>query len=433
MKNTHEPPHVPPVDHPVRVIGCWAFLTHVAAIARQPMILCCGLLTCVFPPARGLLADRPAEGLQFACDSGQANVLKSELADYFNSLAIPLDLLDSREEANGARFTLSYVLKGPDVTPDTLDISKDPRFSIGTERVILPGKGGIDQIREVVSRKEIVLALLHPGRLTRLGPAACSVSALRDHVATRQNIVAWASQLEWQWPDGEYAKWNERYWDSGTPHLDVPLHVALDDAFLNQQAYGLGCYAATKLVIAQGVLDYYRRVKQDKAMTQTVEQRLLSDHEPLVDIEPGEMWSFEPDFAPDQLPRPGKLVELVRNVAPLNFVPGDWAYILNTDPTTYGKRGYEGSNAIYLGQGKFDDYYNDNQHAYTLQQKLDEVYQWRNGVFSRTRDAAKIKPLSRNKREQLAKPPNAGGLVLSYRAIPRLPDAPSNSRFRQEH
>jgi hypothetical protein len=422
-----------PPDNPVRESGSWVFLVRIATVARYPLILFCGLLTGLALSATQEPPDRPPEGLQFACDSGQATILKSELADYFKSLGIPLDLLDSREAANGARLTLSYVLKGPGITSDTLGISKDPRFSIPTERVSLPGNGGIDQIREVVSRKEIVLALLHPGRLTRLGPAGCSVSALKDHVDTRQNIVAWASRLEWQWPDGEYAKWNEQYWDSGTPHLDVPLHVALNDAFLNQQAYGLGCYAATKLVIAQGVLDYYRRVKQDKAMAQTVEQRLLSDHEPLINIEPSEMWSFEPDFAPDQLPRPGKLVELVRNVAPRNFVPGDWAYILNTDPTTYQKRGYEGSNAIYLGQGKFDDYYNDNQHAYTFQQKLDEVYQWRNGVFSRTRDAEKIKPLSQDELELLAKPPKAGGLVLSYRAIPRLPDAPPSFQSQQVH
>jgi len=246
---------------------------------------------------------------------------------------------------------------------------------------------------------------------------------LKDHVGARQNIVAWASQLEWQWPDGDDALWNEKYWKSGTPQLNVPLHVALNDVFLNQPAYAIGCYAATKLVVAQGVLDYYRRIKRDPGLTRMVEQRLLSDNEPLVNVEPGEMWSFEPDFDIDQLRQQGKLVELIRNVAPRNFVPGDWIYLLNTDPITYQKKGYEGSNAIYLGQGKFDDYYNDNQHAYTYLQKLDEVYQWRNGVFSRSHDAEKIKPLSGNELDQLGNSPKSGGLVLSYRAIPRLPDA----------
>jgi Protein-glutamine gamma-glutamyltransferase len=403
--------------------GLCAALTRIAAGTLQALLLYCVALATTAAPT-----DRPAEGLQFSCEASHAHAFKSELAGYFESLGITNDLLESREDVNGSSAILSYVLKGPDVNSDTLDISKNPRFSAPSEWVSLPGRGELDQLREVASRKEIVLALLHPGRLTRLGPANCSVSALKDHVGTRQNIVAWASQLEWQWPEGEFARWNEQFWNSGTPRIDVPLHVALHDAFVNQNAYAIGCFAATKLVIAQGVLDYYRRVKPDISMAQAVERRLLSDHEPLVNVEPGEMWSFEPDFNPEELPRQGKLVELVRNVAPLNFVPGDWVYILNTDSKTYQKRGYEGSNAIYLGQGKFDDFYNDNEHAYTLLQKLDEVYQWRNGVFSRTNDAEKIKPLSRRELELLAGPPKAGGLVLSYRAIPRLSEPSSDAQ-----
>jgi hypothetical protein len=391
--------------------------------ARGAALLCAGLLSCLAQGTTTDSMDPPREGLQFVCDSANASVLKSDLAAYFKSLDIPPDLVVPREDANGDQHLLSYVLRGTGISSDTLGISRDPRFAVANERVALPGKNGIIQFREVASRKEIVLALLHPGRLTRLGPAGCSVAALQDHVGARQNIVAWASQLEWQWPDGEYAAWNEKYWDSGTPKLDVPLHAALNDAFLNQDAYAVGCYAATKLVIAQGVLDYYRRIKQDPHLTSLVEKRLLSDREPLVNVEPGEMWSFEPGYTPEKEPRKGKLVELARNVAPHNFVPGDWIYILNTDPTTYQKRGYEGSNAIYLGQGKFDDYYNDNQHAYTYLQKLDEVYQWRNGVFSRSHDAEKIRFLSQDELDLLGKSPKSGGLVLSYRAIPRLPDA----------
>jgi hypothetical protein len=395
----------------------------MARTIRRCTLLCCWLLCGLARAAATDSTDHPIEGIRFDCDPASAAVLKPEMLSYLKSLEIPLDLLVSREDIRGNLHSLNYVLKGPGISPDTMGISRDPRFAVTSERVTLPEKDGVQQFREVASRKEIVLALLHPGRLTRFGPAGCAVSALQDHVGMRQNIVAWASQLEWQWPDGESARWNDRYWDSGTPRRSVSLQAALNDAFLNQDAYAVGCYAATKLVIAQSVLDYYRRIKQDHERTLMVERRLLSDNEPLVNVEPGEMWSFEPDFTPDKLLTQGKITELVRNVAPRNFVPGDWLYILNTDPTTYQKRGYEGSNAIYLGQGKFDDYYNDNEHAYTYLQKLDEVYQWRNGVFSRSQDAEKIKPLSREALEQLGNPPKTGGLVLSYRAIPRLPEA----------
>jgi hypothetical protein len=130
------------------------------------------------------------------------------------------------------------------------------------------------------------------------------------------------------------------------------------------------------------------------------------------------MWSFEQDFNSNKLTQRGKILKIQHKVAPLNFVPGDWVYIVNTDPVSAQKTGYEGSNAIYLGRNKFVDYYNDNHHAYTYQQKLDEVYQWRNGVFNRRRDVAKIQPLSVDDLERLGKSPAENGLVQSFRVFP---------------
>ncbi len=111
-------------------------------------------------------------------------------------------------------------------------------------------------------------------------------------------------------------------------------------------------------------------------------------------------------------------MKIDHDVMPMNFVPGDWIYILNTDPVSYQKTGYEGSNAIYLGRNKFDDYYNDNHHSYTYFQKLNEVFQWRNGVFNRVRDAAKAKPLTQADIERLSKRPADGGLLKSIRVSP---------------
>jgi hypothetical protein len=209
-----------------------------------------------------------------------------------------------------------------------------------------------------------------------------------------------------------------KYWHKGTPLPNVKLYDAFNDAFINQRKYSVGCYTATKLIMAQGILDYYHRVKQNKLEQREVEKHLISDHEPLVDVEPGEMWSFEKEFDSEKLTHPGKILHLQRNVAPRNFVPGDWVYLVNNDPKSSQKIGYEGSNAIYLGRNKFDDYYNDNNHFYTYEQKLREVYQWRYGVFSRSRDSAKIKPLTRQDYEQQGNSPTKGGLVLDFRVFP---------------
>jgi hypothetical protein len=156
-----------------------------------------------------------------------------------------------------------------------------------------------------------------------------------------------------------------------------------------------------------------------------VQARLLSDHDPLSDVEPGSVWSFEPGFNPKDASRPGKLLAMVREVSPKNFVPGDWVYFLNTDPVSRQKSGYEGSNAIYLGRDRFDDYYGENNHAYTYAEKLDEVFQWRNGVFSRIRDASKRKPLDAQELELLSASPKAGGLVEKWRVVPEFFEAPA--------
>jgi hypothetical protein len=196
------------------------------------------------------------------------------------------------------------------------------------------------------------------------------------------------------------------------------LHEAIGDVLLNQDKYSIGCYVAAKLLIAHGILDYYARIKQDPMQVERLEFRLNGDQEALENIEPGGMWRFEADFNQQEINRAGKLVRLEYGVAPKNFIPGDWIYILNTDPISHEKIGYEGSNPIYLGRNKFADYYNDNKHAYSYQQKMDEVYQWRNGVFSRSRDAAKIKRLDLQDMERLSKTPIKGGLMTDLRVVP---------------
>ena len=46
------------------------------------------------------------------------------------------------------------------------------------------------------------------------------------------------------------------------------------------------------------------------------------------------------------------------------------------------------------------------------------VYHWRRGVFSRSRDYAKIEQLSTQQLYALEKTPEEGGFLLSLRAVP---------------
>lgn len=353
----------------------------------------------------------PAAGIRFACgdDFVAMAAVRRQMDAYLRAEEIPPSWVTPRTR-NGA---LTYTLNTSADDTATLDFVRRPEMALRDQAVALPTAiGGQTRTVLTVSPKEILLALLQHGRLSQFD---CSVAALREHVGIRQNIVAWAEELNWVWPDGGSAQWNTRYWRRGTPDSRRPLHEAVNDAFMAQERYRIGCYTAIKLVVLQGVLDYHRRVVPDAAKLRRVEAQLAADGEPLVGVEPGAMWFFEADYSPADAERPGKLIELQHGVAADNFVPGDWAYLLNTDAASYGKTGYEGSNTIYLGRDRFSDYYNDHGHAYSFRQKLNEVYQWRHGVFSRTRDAAKIRPLSEKELVALAATPEAGGLLLSYR------------------
>ncbi len=360
----------------------------------------------------------PTGGLVFRCTPQQLQHLQPTVENYLAQQGIAQHLVRTTRDA--AHHTLRYTLAEPLANDNTLDLVDRPALHITETLVELPAANGAVRSVLTVSKQEILYALLQSGRSTVFEGAACDAQALVDQVGIRQNTVAWAETLSWQWPDGGPAQWNKKYWRRGNPVPGYPLFEAVNDAFINQDRYAIGCYTATKLVVIQGLLDYYRRIKRDAPTLALVQDQLLRDQEPLSHIEPGAMWHFEADSSEADRARPGKLLALRHGIAAKNFIPGDWAYFLNTDPVTYQKTGYEGSNAIYLGRGKFDDYYNDHHHFYTYKEKMHEVYQWRNKVFSARRDVAKVKPLSAADFDRLSGTPEQGGIELDYRAVPLL-------------
>lgn len=357
-------------------------------------------------------------GIVFRCTAPQLIELQPLVDAYLTSLGV--DLHQVSRQLDAPPGTLSYTLAESTLDGGTLDLIDQANAGLTDVLVVLPAANGQTNTVLTVSQKEIVYAMLQPDRASLFSGRACDVQALKDHVGVRQNIVAWSESLSWTWPNGGSARWNNTYWDHGDLVKGQALHDAVNDAFMAQERYAIGCYAATKLVMMQGILDYYRRIKNDLPTVALVETRLMRDGEPLSYIEPGAMWSFESSSTPQDRARPGKLLSIQSGVATRNFIPGDWTYFLNTDPVTYEKIGYEGSNAVYLGRGKFDDFYNDHHHSYTYKEKKDEVYQWRNEVFSRYRDIAKVKPLTAAELDRLGNTPAQLGIQLDLRASPLL-------------
>lgn len=352
-------------------------------------------------------------GVSFLCSGSEIKKIEAGMDEYL--AAIKVDPSFYVKKIDKEKGLLVYTLDTPEKEYDTIHLKESTRYNIEDEEVQMPVGPNKFKTVKTVSRKEIVLALFQHGRETQFKDRNCSADSFIDHVGVRQNTVLWAQDLEWQWPDGGPAFWNKKFWNKGTPHENVSAVDAFMDMFWNQKEYGIGCYTATKMVMVQGILDYYARVRPNADALKNVIDRLYSDKDPLVNVEPRKMWSFEKDFDMSEIDKEGKILVMQHNVSAMNFVPGDWTYFLNTDPITWEKTGYEGSNAVYLGGGRFDDYYNDNNHSYGYKEKLDEVYQWRNGVFSRSRDAAKIKPITEDDLRRFGLTPEKGGFVMEYR------------------
>lgn len=359
-----------------------------------------------------LLSAQILGGLVFECDADQLIQLKTALKTYQHELDIDSSGYEIHESGTRLRMSLKE-----SSGYGTLYLRWDPKYNITEERISLPTLKGLTEI-ETVSKKEIMLALMHPGRQTVFAGKACHIDAFREHVQIRQMIVAWSEHLHWSFPDGGPAQWNQHYWDRGNLKAGVSLDEALRDFFIQPEKCSVGCYTATKIVIIQGILDYFRRVKKDDAMANVIIRRLKSDDDVLVGIEPGAMWSFQKPISPEEQKRLGKLLKIQTPVAPMNFVPGDWVYFVNNDSKSSDIDGYEGSNTIYMGRASFDDFYNDNGHHYLYNEKIQNIYNWRNGVFSRSRHYQKIQSLSSEQIEAFGLTPEAGGFVVGNRAIP---------------
>lgn len=389
-------------------------------IIKYSVVALCGLLGALgaLQFSNSKKFSPPRNGVSFHCSKFQLQKIEKDLDFYLSTIEVKPDWYTKYYDENIQ--ALYYTLNTPVDDFDTLSFKDRKMYSVKDELVSKPISADREVTVSTVSRKEIVLSLFQRGRDTRFKGDKCNAQSFIDHVGIRQNTVLWAQKLEWVWPDGGPAFWNKKYWINGTPKPGVSINEAFMDMFINQNKYAIGCYTASKMVMVQAVLDYYKRVQPNSEMLKKIINKLMVDNEPLVGIEPHRMWSFEKGHDHSKNHVHGKILDIMYEVAPMNFVPGDWAYLLNTDAKTYEKTGYEGSNAIYLGGGKFDDYYNDHNYSYTYKQKLNEVYQWRNGVFSRSRDKDKIKPVSEQDYHRFGLSPEKGGLVLGLRTFHEL-------------
>ena len=358
---------------------------------------------------------REYDGLCWSGDMEKRKQFTHALIVWLNTQGISSNVGTLTHYANHSQWLLKTELAP---SQSTLDLRHRAELWVDYDRINKIFPNGTVKTA-TVSLKEIFFALTHPGRSTFLEPHQSSFTTLLNHMAQRQAIVLWAQELGWRWPEGTPAKWNMLLWKDGTPIHKSYTYAAFKDAVVHPERYKIGCYTGAKMVVAMGLLDHAYRLNPNNTLKQGLIQALWSNNDPLVDMEPTETWSFDPDLMTYPA-HPGK-THILLNAAPRHMVPGDWIYIYNDDKVSAADAGYEGSNAIYLGGGLFSDYYNTSGgYAFTFEQKLEGVYQWRHKVYNRTRHYANAKELTLAERALLEKSPNEGGLLLPWRLVPRM-------------
>lgn len=126
--------------------------------------------------------------------------------------------------------------------------------------------------------------------------------------------------------------------------------------------YDFSCYRATEYVILLGIAQEARLFHPElyKALESTIRARCIKSglfHE-----------VFLTEYGSVDAP------------IPMNYyVPGDRVWFKNPDERSSNIHGYEGSWVIYLGGGKFSNFWKRDA-PYTLKGKMLEIYHWRHGA-----------------------------------------------------
>lgn len=334
-------------------------------------------------------------GIVFSCS--RVNEVIPEIDRYLSEQNVPSDLYHKKKIGKNK---VQYVLKH---NISTIEMNKT--WSLGTESVKLPTSNGFRE-QEVITKKEIILSLMHRGRINNYSNEFCNINTFKDSVGIRQNTAAWGMDMDLAWLNEDQFTWRDEFWlgDNAQELKNDDLLVeSIYDVFFNQRKYSIGCLAAARLLMLQGILDYYNRVSPNPEMLSFILEKIKKGGFKLYDIDP------------DRHNPKGKLLIIEEKIPAKNIIPGDWLYFKNPDKISREKFGYEGSNVIYLGNNKFVDFYNSNNHGYTIEEKFHSVYQWRNGVFDKEDDADKVKPIPKKDARKFYLNSNKGGLTQDYR------------------
>lgn len=206
------------------------------------------------------------------------------------------------------------------------------------------------------------------------GPVAFrfpSVAELQAHVDMRLAIVEAARRTELSFST-DAADRPPRLWVERDEGFAIAPGVDLLDALRaatqpdgDGRRYGFSCYRASEYAMLTGIAQVmkrhnprlYARLNQQSQLS-VIKSRAF--HETFL-VEYGETEALPHDY----------------------YVPGDRVWFKNPDEASADVPGYEGSWTIYLGGGRFANFWKRDA-PYTLEGKCLEIFHWRHAVETST-------------------------------------------------
>jgi hypothetical protein len=131
----------------------------------------------------------------------------------------------------------------------------------------------------------------------------------------------------------------------------------------DEPPYGFGCYRATEYVMLLAIVREARRC--NPALFERLGARW--ERKPIQSREFHE--SLLREYGTTESPLPARW-----------FVPGDRVWFRNPDERSADAEGFEGSWVIYLGGGRFGNFW-ERGRPFTLQRKCVEIHHWRDSTF----------------------------------------------------